>query len=157
MPFNHRLYEITPCSVAHASRRCVVRKEQLSFQVKLHPDGSLQGEQDALIEAPARVLVYCKDKGTVQCTMQRPAEQYAACNCETAQQQKICHHQMHAMAYLPQCSLDVKVESNTMGKSRLNRKFLEGTRRDYTLQRDHPNSLYVYVHMCTLEVSSTCR
>jgi hypothetical protein len=88
--------------------------------------------------------------------MQRAAEQYATCNCETAQQHKICHHQVHAMAYLLQCSLDVQVESNTTGTSRINRKFLEGTRRDYTLQMDHPISLYMYVHMCTLEVSSTC-
>jgi hypothetical protein len=86
-----------------ASRLCVVREKQPSIQVDLHPDGCSQGEQDGLVEAPACVLVYCKDKRTVQCTLQRPAEKHAVCNCETAQQHKICHHQV---AYLLQCSLD---------------------------------------------------
>jgi hypothetical protein len=86
-----------------ASRLCAIMEKQPSIQVDLRPDGSSQGEQDGLIEAPACVLVYCKEKRTVQFTMQRPADQYAACNCETAQQHKICHHQV---AYLLQCSLD---------------------------------------------------
>jgi hypothetical protein len=86
-----------------ASRLCSIMEKQPSIQVDLRPDGSSQGEQDGLIEAPACVLVYCKEKRTVQFTMQRPADQYAACNCETAQQHKICHHQG---AYLLQCSLD---------------------------------------------------
>jgi hypothetical protein len=99
-----------------ATRLCTIGGKQPSTEADLHPDGSSQGEHDehdGLVEAPARVLVYCKEKRTVQCSMQRPAEHYVACNCETAQQHKICHHQV---AYLLQCSLDAAAAERLIHK-----------------------------------------
>jgi hypothetical protein len=98
----HIIEMLRLAKIFDASHLCVIWGVQPSTQVSLHPDGSSPCEQDGLVDAPARVLVYC-NKRTVQCTMQRPAEHCAACNCETAQKCKICHHQV---AYLLQCSLD---------------------------------------------------
>jgi hypothetical protein len=72
--------------------------EDSSFQVDDAQDCSGAQADEGIVQCvPAKVLVYSKDKATLQCTMQRPSERYAACDCETGRQKNICHHQV---AYL---------------------------------------------------------
>lgn len=53
--------------------------------------------------SPDKVYVLTRDKRSVRCTMRRPDRNFAACDCDAALQQQICHHQV---AYLLQQSCD---------------------------------------------------
>jgi hypothetical protein len=72
--------------------------EDSSFQGDDAQDcNGAQADEGIIQCVPGKVLVCSKDKATLQYTMQRPSERYAACDCETGRQKRICHHQV---AYL---------------------------------------------------------